>query len=310
MVKLGVSACLLGEKTRYDGTDKLDPFIVGTLGRYVQFVPVCPEVECGLGAPREPMRLEQAGALPRLVTVRTGMDVTVPMERTAAAILARLEKEALWGFIFKSRSPSCGSSVAVRGASRPVRGKGIFVRAWEGRFPLLPSEDEDRMRSPDTRSHFVMRLFTLKRWRETVEKGAGAAALLDFHARHTLLLRAHSEEHFRKMEMLIAGAGAHPEAELTAAYGRLLLGALAGRATRAGHARALRRASAHLKGRWTADEKREAEGRIAAFRSGLAPLIEPQVLLGHCARKYDVHFLIGQRYLNPDPAEAMLLYHA
>lgn len=114
------------------------------------------------------------------------------------------------------------------------------------------------------------------------------------------------------MEMLIAAAaaGSLTEAELTAAYSRLLLGALAARATPVGHAAALRRASAYLKGRWTADERRETEGRIAAFRSGLAPLIEAQVLLGHCARRYDVPFLIGQHYLNPDPAETMLLYHA
>lgn len=171
VVKLGVSACLLGEKTRYDGTDKLDPFIVGTLGRYARLVPVCPEVECGLGVPREPMRLEQAVALPRLVTARTGRDVTATMERTAAAILDRLEKEALWGFIFKSRSPSCGPSVAVRGAGGRLKGKGIFMAAWEGRFPLLPAGDADRMRSPEARSHFIVLLFTLKRWRETVEKG-------------------------------------------------------------------------------------------------------------------------------------------
>ena len=305
-VKLGVSACHLGEKTRYDGSDKLDPLIVGTLGRHVRLVPVCPEVECGLGVPREPMRLERSGAGQRLVTVRTRKDLTSPMERTAAAILEELEKEALWGFISKGRSPTCGSAVAVWGAEGRLKGKGIFMAAWGERFPLLPSEDAERIHSLEGRSHFIARLFTLKKWREAVEKGAGA--LQAFHAGHTLLLLAHREGCFRKMEMLVAaaGAGSLTEAELTAAYGRLLPGALAKHATRAGHARALRLASAYLEGIWTAKEKRETEGSIAAFRSGLAPPINPRVLLRYYARKYDVPFLKGQYYLNPDRAEAML----
>jgi uncharacterized protein YbbK (DUF523 family)/uncharacterized protein YbgA (DUF1722 family) len=299
----------MGEKTRYDGSDKLDPLIVGALGRHVRLVPVCPEVECGLGVPREPMRLEQSGAGQRLVTVKTREDLTSAMERTASAILEKLEKEGLWGFISKGRSPTCGSAVAVWGAGARLKRKGIFMAAWEERFPLLPSEDAERIHSPEGRSHFIARLFTFKRWRETVGKGAGAGALKDFHAGHTLLLLAHSEAYFRKMEMLVAasGAGSLTEAQLTAAYGRLLPGALAKRATRAGHTRALRLASAHLEGIWTAKEKRETEGGIAAFRSGLAPPIDPRVLLRCYAQKYDAPFLKGQYYLNPDPAEAMLL---
>ncbi len=309
MVKLGLSACLLGEKTRYDGRDKLDPFLTGTLGMHVRFVPVCPEVECGLGVPREPMRLEERGGRPGLFTVGTGRDLTAQMEKTAGVILERLEEEGLWGFIFKSRSPSCGPSVAVHGAKGPAKGMGIFRRLWEQRFPLLAAEDEDRMRIPDVRSHFIVRLFVLARWRDAIDKGMETADLLDFHGRHALLLLSQSRSHFREMERLVDGVH-RTAAGLEADYSHLLLGALAKRAGRAGHAAALRRASAHLKGLWTQDEKQETEERIAAFRAGLVPLLAPQVLLGHYATKYDVPHLARQHYLKCDPAEAMLLYHA
>ena len=235
MVKLGLSACLLGEKTRYDGSDKLDPLLVGTLGRHVRFVPVCPEVECGLGVPREPMRLEERGGRPGLFTVGTGRDLTAQMEKTAGVILERLEEEGLWGFIFKSRSPSCGPSVAVHGAKGPAKGMGIFRRLWEQRFPLLAAEDEDRMRIPDVRSHFIVRLFVLARWRDAIDKGMETSDLLDFHGRHALLLLSQSRSRFRDMERLIEGVrrtGAGIEADLRpSAPGR------SGKACRQGRAR-------------------------------------------------------------------------
>ena len=171
MMKLGLSACLLGEKTRYDGSDKLDPLLVGDAR---QARPVRARLP---GSRMRPGCAEGADALRRAwrpagaVHCRDGRDLTAQMEKTAGVILERLEEEGLWGFIFKSRSPSRGSSVAVHGAKGPVKGMGIFRRLWEQRFPLLAAEDEDRMRIPDVRSHFIVRLFVLARWRDVIDRG-------------------------------------------------------------------------------------------------------------------------------------------
>ena len=309
-IKLGISACLLGQKVRYDGGHRRDPFLVETFGRHVEFVPLCPEAACGLGVPREPLRLEKTGQGVRLVTVRTGSDMTGLMERCAAGLLDRLQGEALWGFIVKSRSPSCGTRVAVHGPGERSKEKGLFLRMAEERFALLPVEDEKTLHLPEVREHFIRRLFTLKRWRDLVEGGADRGRLLAFHGRHRLLLRAHSEAHCREMGRLVARAGPCVPSELYADYQRLLLGCVARRTTARRHAAVLLHVMGRLKERLTADEREEMEEVIGAFRAGDAPLIVPAALINHFLRSDDAASLRDQFYLCPDPAEAALLYHA
>ena len=309
-VRLGISACLLGEKVRYDGGHKRDAFLVETFGRSVEFVPLCPEAACGLGVPREPLRLERTGQGVRLVTVRTGSDMTGLMEGCAAGLLDRLEHEALWGFIVKSRSPSCGPRVAVHGPAARSKAKGLFLRMAEERFPLLPVEDDEALHLPEVRDHFIRRLFTLKRWRDLVEGGAERKRLLAFHGSHRLLLGAHGEEYCREMDGLVARAAARAPSELYADYERLLLRCIAHRTTTRRHAAVLRHVMGRLKQRLTADERKEMEEVIAAFRAGLAPLIVPVTLVNHFLRRREVASLRDQLYLRPDPGEAALLYHA
>jgi uncharacterized protein YbbK (DUF523 family) len=197
---LGISACLLGEKVRYDSGHKWDRFLTDTLGKYVEFVPVCPEVECGLGVPREAMHLVGDPANPRLVTVRSGLDHTDRMLNWAQTRLVALEKEGLCGFVFKSGSPSSGMErVKVYGPSgSPAKnGVGLFARAFIEHFPLLPVEDEGRLHDLALRENFIEAIFTLQRWREMLALGGGRSALVDFNTRHKLLLRAHSLEHLR-----------------------------------------------------------------------------------------------------------------
>ncbi|HLB25214.1 MAG TPA: DUF523 and DUF1722 domain-containing protein, partial [Nitrospirota bacterium] len=185
-IRLGISACLLGEKVRYDGSHKLDPFLAGTLGKYVEFVPVCPEAEAGLGVPRDPMRLEGDPADPRLVVTKTGQDMTARLRRWARGRVGGLEGEGLCGFIFKARSPSSGMGrvevYPLTGA--PVKaGAGIFARAFMERFPLLPVEDEGRLQDPKFRENFIERIFALTRWRELVSGPKTAGRLVEVHSR-------------------------------------------------------------------------------------------------------------------------------
>jgi uncharacterized protein YbbK (DUF523 family) len=157
-IKIGISTCLTGEKVRYDGGHKLDRYITDTLGQYLDYVPVCPEVEYGLPVPREPLRLVGDSASPRLLTSRTGIDHTEGMSRWAERRLDDLEREEICGFIFKSRSPSSGlKGVKVYTASgMPSHsGTGIFAAAFIRRNPLLPVIDDGRLHDPSLRETFV-----------------------------------------------------------------------------------------------------------------------------------------------------------
>ena len=197
----------MGEKVRYDGGHKWDRFITDTLGSYLEFVPVCPEVECGLGVPREAMHLEGDPDDPRLVTIRTKMDHTDRMIQWARRRIAELEKEDLCGFIFKSGSPSSGMErVKVYGdKGEPVKtGVGIFAREFMARFPLLPVEDEGRLHDPQLRENFIERIFALKRWREVLAQKARLKSLIDFHTRHKFLILSHSRKHYQEMGQLVA----------------------------------------------------------------------------------------------------------
>jgi uncharacterized protein YbbK (DUF523 family) len=186
-IKLGISTCLLGENVRYDGGHKLDRFLTETLGQYVEYVPVCPEVECGLPVPRESMHLEGDPDSPHLVTIRTKQDLTERMIQWARKRVAGLEKEDLCGFIFKSDSPSSGME-RVRVYNKkgmPVKkGVGIFARIFMNHLPLLPVEDEGRLHDPKLRENFIERIFTLKRWREVLERKESRGNVVDFHTRH------------------------------------------------------------------------------------------------------------------------------
>ncbi len=163
-IKLGISACLLGEKVRYDGGHKLGRHLKETLGRSVDYVPVCPEAEAGFGIPREPMQLMGNPASPRLVTLNTQIDHTGKLLAWSREKLDELEKEGLCGFIFKSRSPSCGVGTAdvigVDGVSRA--GSGIFAAAFMDRFPMTPVADEDMLRDPKHLEDFMERVISFK----------------------------------------------------------------------------------------------------------------------------------------------------
>ncbi len=174
-IRLGISACLLGERVRFDGGHKWDRVITETLGPLAEFVQVCPEVECGLGIPREAMHLVSGPGGPRLVTIGTQVDYTERLRAWAKKRLAELEREDLYGFIFKSGSPSCGmEGVKVYHGKGGLAGTGVglFAREFMQLFPLLPVEDEGRLQDAARRGIFLERLFTLKRGRETQAAGA------------------------------------------------------------------------------------------------------------------------------------------
>lgn len=311
--RLGISACLLGEHVRYDGGHKRVPFLTETLGRFVRWVPVCPEVECGLSVPREPMHLSGDPLSPRLLTNTTGMDLTTRMRRWVSRRLRRLQADDLWAFIFKSDSPCCGlKGVEIRdrtGALHRV-GVGMFAGAFAEHFPLLPVEEERRLSDPLVRENFIDRIFCLKRYRDSLRRDKTAASLSAFHAEHRVTLLAHSPDLVRRMDRLVARARKRSPKRLRAEYETLLCKALALRATVRKNAIALRHCAGVFRRTLPADERQELRAAIGLYESQLVPLVVPLTLLQHYAYKQNEPYLKQQRYLNPDPIELALRCHA
>ena len=312
LMRVGVSSCLLGNKVRYDGGHKHDRFITQTLGRFVEYVPVCPETECGLPVPREAMRLEGDVDKPRLMTVKTRVDVTEKMTAWAKKRVKELEKEDLCGFIFKTKSPSSGMErvkVYTEKGMPVKKGSGLFAAAFMGHFPLIPCEDDGRLHDPVLRENFIERIFVMDRWRKTLALGPSMKNLVDFHTRHKLLIMAHGVDVYRKMGRLAAG---HPQVsvpERYRAYETLLMRALALKTTAKKNANVLMHMVGYFKNLLSADEKQELLEVIELFRKGHYPLVVPNTLINHYVRKYGQPYLEQQVYLNPHPVALNLRNH-
>jgi uncharacterized protein YbgA (DUF1722 family)/uncharacterized protein YbbK (DUF523 family) len=311
-IKIGISACLLGENVRYDGGHKLDRFLRDTLGQYVDYVPVCPEVECGMGIPREAMRLEGNPEAPRLVTHRTREDKTGMMMRWANKRVMELETENLGGFIFKSDSPSSGMErvkVYDDHGTPAKTGVGMFALIFMEHFPLLPVEEEGRLHDTGLRENFIERIFTLKRWRAIRNMKSSRGAWVDFHTRHKLLLLSHSTKYYQVMGKLVADQKGFPLSDLYPRYETLLMEALKLKTTPKKNVNVLQHMMGYFRQQLTADEKKELLEIIDHYQKGFLPLIVPLTLIGHYVRKYNQPYLKEQIYLNPHPLELQMRNH-
>jgi uncharacterized protein YbgA (DUF1722 family)/uncharacterized protein YbbK (DUF523 family) len=311
-IKIGISSCLLGEKVRYDGGHKWDRYITDTLGQYFEWLPVCPEVECGLPVPREAMHLAGDPEAPRLVTVRTGTDQTEGMLKWVKGRLKTLEHSDLHGFIFKSRSPSSGiGGVTVYTASGMPgkKGAGLFGGAFMRAFPLIPVIDEGRLHDPELRENFIERVFIYRRWKEFLLRGAAVKDLITFHTEHKLLILAHSPKHLTILGRLVADVKQYAPVEILSRYITQLTDALRLLATKKKNTNVLHHIIGYFTQRLSADDKKELLEVIDAYHKGYVPLIVPVVLINHYVRKFDEPYLKKQHYLNPHPIELMLRNH-
>ena len=312
-VRIGISSCLLGEHVRFDGNHKRDAFLVEVFGRYVTWVPVCPEVDMGLGVPRETMRLEQHGHEIRLVTPKTGADHTDRLRTFAAQRLTSLSQERLCGYILKKDSPSCGMERVRLYPSNGVpnrSGQGLFAAALMQRFPHLPVEEEGRLQDPRLRENFVTRVFAYQRWGQMAEQQITRAGLQQFHARHKFLLVAHSQDGTRRVGHLLAHPEQFPDEQAwAAAYLEGFTEVMRRTPTRRGHTNVLQHLAGYISAHLDGDEREELTEMIDQYRRGLLPLIVPVTLIRHYVRKFQVPYLLDQVYLSPHPHELMLLNH-
>lgn len=307
-IRIGISSCLLGQKVRYDGGDKHDSFINGTLARFFKFMPICPEVAIGLGVPREPIRLLGDPAHPRAVGVRNEeLDITEPLTDFSRKMAHELAG-AISGYILKSKSPSCGMErVKLYCNGVPSKqGVGLYARELMREQPLLPVEEEGRLGDPVLRENFIERVFAYRRWQELAASGLSAEKLVAFHTAHKLALMAHSPEHYRLLGRLVAEAGSRPLDVLAEEYIRGFMETLKQRATRKRHANVLMHLMGYLKKQLDSADKAELLGLIEAYRLGQVPLIVPITLLKHHFRRFPDPYIATQVYLNPHPPELML----
>ncbi len=312
-IRLGVSTCLLGEPVRYDGGHKLDRYLVNTLGVYVDWVPVCPEVEMGLSTPRESMRLIGDPTAPRLIAPKSGHDYTDQMLAWAQERLEQLAAIKLHGFIFKKDSPSSGLfrvKVYNEHGMAQRNGTGMFPREVINRFPLLPLEEEGRLNDMPLRENFIERIFAYYRWTELLENEPTPGGLVQFHTAHKLTLMAHSPVHYQEMGRLVAQAGTIRWDELSDTYGRQLMEGLKVLGKPGKHVNVMQHLMGFLKNHLSTEDKAELLDVIEDYRQGLVPLVVPLTLLKHHLNRHPVPDWVHQQvYLNPYPKELMLRNH-
>jgi uncharacterized protein YbgA (DUF1722 family)/uncharacterized protein YbbK (DUF523 family) len=301
-VRIGISSCLLGQKVRYDGGHKRDNYVVRSLARHVELLPVCPEVGIGLGVPRAPIHLVRRGKEVRAVGVddRT-IDVTDALTAYAKTMSRSLGD--ISGYIFKQRSPSCGlQGVAVDGGIRS--GRGIYADAFLQVHDSLPAADEAELGNPVLRDNFIEQVFAYHRWQELMARGVTANRLAEFHAMHKLALMAHSPRAVTELGRLIAQAG--PIEQVAGKYFARFMQILSQPPTAARHENALLHMMGYLKKRLDRKAKAELLDAIRRYRAERAPRSVVLKLLRRHFRRHPDAYILRQTYLYPSPEEKML----
>lgn len=311
-IRLGVSGCLVGEEVRFNGGHARKSFITDTLGQFVDYTTVCPEVEVGMGVPRPTVRLQQIGERIHLVDPKHGVDWTAAMEELSRARTSMVDDGDLSGFILKKGSPTCGPGGVKlyrdRGQSRA--GVGVFASELRRRYPHLPIEDEGRLNDPGLRENFIERVFAYRRLRNVFRPRWAYGDIVAFHTREKMLLLSHDERSYRSLGRLVATGKQLPRPAFAGQYMEGFMTALEHKATVRRNVNVLQHIAGHFKR--VADEETRAElaGLIEDYRNRLVPLVVPITLIRHLVRRHRVELLAGQTYLEPHPKELMLRNHA
>jgi uncharacterized protein YbbK (DUF523 family)/uncharacterized protein YbgA (DUF1722 family) len=303
-ILVGVSACLLGEEVRYDGGHKRNAFLLEELAPHVRFVPVCPEVAIGLGAPREAIRLVRSGDRVRLLG-SAGADHTAAMRRWAATVTDELRDRGLSGFVLKKGSPSCGLERVRVWDERVQRltpsGRGLFAQALVDAMPELAIEEEGRLNDPGLREHFVDRIFGHARVRDFFAGQWTTGSLIRFHSAEKAAVMAHDVEAARQLGRLVAGHRRLEPEQLARSYRALHGTALEKPATAGRQANALMHLAGHVKGGLGSCDRQELREAIDDYRTGLVPVAVPLALLSRHLRAVGSEWARSQTYLRPYP---------
>lgn len=311
-IRIGISTCLLGQKVRFDAGHKRDRYITDILGQFFLFVPVCPELEVGMGVPREAVRLEGSPENPRMVGNKTGADWTKRMNAYGKKRVAARDLQNLSGYILKKDSPSCGMErVKIYSDSgMPQRsGRGLFALHLLCQFPLLPVEEEGRLNDAAIRENFIERVFAYHSLEELFKGRFSRGKIVRFHTINKYLLLSHSPKHYRELGSLVAGIKKHAPDTFRETYSRLYMEALAVKTTVRKNVNVLQHILGFMKNDLPAEDKKYVLEVIEDYRQGLVPLVVPITLIKNFIRKYGITYIADQTYLNPHPKQLMLRNH-
>lgn len=308
---LGLSACLNGDAVRYDGAHKRDTWLLDKLGKHVDYRTFCPEVGIGLSIPRPPIRLAAVDGQTRVVGVKDpDQDFTEQLRDYAEKMLPRLTDVS--GFVFKSKSPSCGAFRVKRyDGARYLdnHGEGAFAAAIKRAMPWLPVEEEGRLCDAVLRENFVNRVYVYWRWQKLTAREVKPADLLGFHAQHKYLLMAHSQAAYKRLGRLLSDLKNAELQTLLPAYLNELMAALSRRVSRARHVNVLQHIQGYLKQSIESEDKVELAAAIEDYRRGEVPLVVPIRLMQHHFRRHPDGYIADQVYLDPHPASLGLRNH-
>jgi uncharacterized protein YbgA (DUF1722 family)/uncharacterized protein YbbK (DUF523 family) len=311
-IRVAVSACLLGEPVRYDAGHKHDRYVTDVLAAHFELVPVCPEVEVGMGTPREALRLVRVGSEVRMRGVTSGSDHTEAMRRFAGRRIAALSRLGISGYILKKSSPSCGmervrvyTAAGMPSHSQP----GIFAAELLREMPLLPVEEEGRLCDAVLRESFIERVFAHHRVTELFGGRWTMKSLVEFHTREKMLLSAHQPAAATALGRIVAGAAGVPRAEVALAYRTGFLQALAKPALPRRHVNVLQHMLGQFRGVLDARARAALAEVIEDYRQGLVPLVVPITLVRHYVDLHGIATLARQTYLEPHPRELLLRNH-
>ncbi|NVJ92659.1 MAG: DUF1722 domain-containing protein [Methylocystaceae bacterium] len=312
-LKIGVSACLMGQEVRFNGGHCQNYFLRDTVSQYADFVPTCPETAIGMGIPREAVRLEyDENENVRMRAPKSDTDFTEAMTNHAKNWCDQLTALDLDGFVFKKNSPSCGVfRVKIYKNDHPAerRGTGLFAKAIMDKYPELPVEEDGRLSDPVLRENFMIRVFAFRRVKDLFAKGWSRKDIIEFHSREKILLMAHSPKIYKVLGRIVGNIANYSREKFQFVYIKTFMTGMNTKSSKGRHHNALSHMAGYLKDHLTAAGRQELNDTITSYRKGVVPLIVPVTLMGHMLRRFNETYLLQQTYLSPHPYEMALRNH-
>lgn len=312
-INVGISSCLLGNEVRFDGGHKHDRYITGTLGRFFNFVPVCPELEVGMGLPRESVNLRGDVNAPLMIGNKTGEDWTDRMSKFNEKRSDQLARFDLRGYLLKKNSPSCGMTrvklYPLKGGQPERKARGMWADTLISKNPLMPVEEEGRLHDIPLRENFIVRVFAYDRLMNLFDGGFKRSEIVAFHTAHKYLLLAHNPNLYRGLGKLVAAVKSYKPLEFKTLYSEAFMETLSYKSTTAKNVNVLQHIMGFLRKHLADEDRRYITNVIEDYRKELVPLVVPITLIKQNVEKYDIEYIRDQYYLSPHPKELMLRNH-
>ena len=301
---VAISSCLLGNPIRYDKTGQRDRFLTDKLGKHLTYLPFCPE-HLAFGTPRQTIRIVLENEQKSIYTVFSKENVTKPMNEAIETELHALHSHPICGIILKSKSPSCGLGSTKYYTKEMSEGKkdGLFALACKEHFTHFPIEEEARLQDPWLRENFVMHLFAYEDSMQFEKSVLKLSELVLFHTQYKFLLHSKSEKSYRELGNIVANHEKLPFKDVCASYLALFRKAIAQKGKISKTVNVLEHMAGFFKHELSSVEKKELHGQIKEFQDEIIPLISVMSTIEFLAKKYDIHYLLEQKFLNPYPKD-------